>query len=47
MRTIRWGAAVAVAVLTVAGLPAVASGRGVPECTNAELVASYHRAGRA
>ena len=45
MRTM-WGAALAVGVLGLTGVPAVATGaRAVPECTNAELVASYHQAG--
>ncbi|MGY2700481.1 DUF4232 domain-containing protein [Nocardioides sp. HB32] len=45
MRTM-WGAALAAVVLGVTGVPAVATGaQGVPECTNAELVASYHQTG--
>lgn len=51
MRSLRWGAVVAAAgmvAMVVAGLPAAASGvRGVPECSNANLVASYHQGGAA
>ena len=42
MRSMTWGAALAALVLGMTGVPAVASARGLPECTNAELVASYH-----
>jgi hypothetical protein len=48
MRSRMWGAALAVVVAGLASVPAVAAGeRGVPECTNAELVAAYHRLGAA
>jgi hypothetical protein len=43
MRTTTWAAGVAIAVVGLTSLPAVAAARGIPECTNAELVASYHR----
>ena len=43
MRSMTWGAALAAVVLGMTGVPTGASAaRGVPECTNAELVASYH-----
>lgn len=46
MRSTTWGAALAAVVLGMTSVPAVSSAaRGVPECTNAELVASYHRTG--
>lgn len=48
MRSRMWGAGVAlvVAVLGLTAVPGVATGaRGVPECTNAELVASYRESG--
>jgi Domain of unknown function (DUF4232) len=49
MRSTTWGAVLAVPAVLVIGLTAVPAGadagRRVPECTNAELVASYHAAG--
>ena len=48
MRSTMWGAAAAVVVLGLTSVPAGATAeRGVPECTNAELVASYHAGGAA
>ena len=43
----RWGAAAAVLAVGLSGVPAAPAGaaRGLPECTNAELSASYHRTG--
>ncbi len=43
MRSTALGATLVVAALSLSGTPAFAHAqRGVPECTNAELVASYH-----
>jgi hypothetical protein len=47
MRSRMWGALAAVAVLALAGVPTMARAGDVPECTNAELVASYHSTGAA
>ncbi|HEU5038417.1 MAG TPA: DUF4232 domain-containing protein [Nocardioides sp.] len=49
MRSTMWGAALAALVLGMTSVPtgALAAAGGVPECTNAELVASYHGAGAA
>ena len=47
MRARMWGASAAVLAVALTGLPGTASARGVPECTNAELTASYHAGGAA